>query len=446
MPAKRRARSRPQSGYPALVPLKGRQGELDTLVGLLVRDPKRRVALVGAGGTGKSLLANALGHRLRARYPGGIHWFRSGPWDARTLAQMLCVRFGVPLSGAQVFSRLRALFAERGPTFIVLDNHENDTAACRLFNELSDATVTWVLTARRCLLAGVYVFPVVAPQVTTGRTAFPRVHALAHVLRHSPLALDMADAIVGSRAASAGALRRWLLARGVGRVRVIMHEDDLPEVSLLVAWHWARLAPTERRTLAVLAHSEGDHMDADSVAALADLPLRAGHRAIERLVASRLVQTPLPGRYALHAVVRYAVAQRTRCSRRKLAKYYLDLLERQPDRLDLDQTHLYAAMDVAHDASLLDWMLRIERLLDRLANLGAADPNESLGERTSRLSRGLGHSPDRQAVRKRSGRGPRSWVANQTRPDVPRERVRLAGETPPLGSDDHLGRLGRHSG
>jgi hypothetical protein len=373
-PAKRVIGAAPPNGYPQLVPLKGRQAELNTLAALLVRDPNRRVALVGTGGSGKSLLANALGHRLRARYPGGIHWFRSGPWDTRTLAQMLCVRFRVPPSGAQVFSRLRAVLAERGPTFIVLDNHENDPAVCRLFNELSDATVTWLLTARRCLLAGVYVFPVVAPQVMTGRAAFPRVRALTHVLRHSPLALDMADAIVGSRAASADALRRWLLARGVGRVRVIAHEDDLPEVSLLVAWHWARLATAERRVLAVLAHSEGDHMDADSVAALAELPQRTGRRALERLAARQLVQTPLPGRYALHAVVRYAVAQRTRCSRSRHAKYYLDLLERQPHRLDLEQTHLYAAMDVAHDASLLDWMLRIERLLERLSTPGPAGP------------------------------------------------------------------------
>jgi hypothetical protein len=50
-----------------------------------------------------------------------------------------------------------------------------------------------------------------------------------------------------------------------------------------------------------------------------------------------------------------------------MAKYYLDLLERQPHRLDLEQTHLYAAMDFAHDESRLDWMLRIDRLLERLA-------------------------------------------------------------------------------
>ncbi len=354
-------------GYPPAARLKGRQRELNALATLIRRDPLRRIALVGAGGSGKSLLANVLGHRLRAHYEGGTHWFRSGPWDTVTLAQMMAVRFRIAPARKKLFQSLRAFLTDLGPTFIVLDNHENDGAVCRLFNELEDAPVTFVLTARRCLLAGVYVYPVTAPQATTGHAVFPRVHLLTHLLRHNPLALDIADAIVESGATDAHSLRTWLVAQGVQRVRVIDHEDDLPEVALLVAWHWPRLSRAERRTLAVLAHSEGDHLDADSAAALSGLSKPSGRQALERLVGWHLVQTPLPDRYALHAVVRYAVSKRTKGSRQRMAKYYLDLLERHPDRLDLEQTHLYAAMDFAHDESRLDWMLRIDRLLVRLA-------------------------------------------------------------------------------
>jgi hypothetical protein len=333
---------------------------------LIQRDPLRRIALVGAGGSGKSLLANALGHRLRAQYEGGTHWFRSGPWDTLTLAQMMAVRFRIAPARKKLLPSLRTFLADLGPTYIVLDNHENDGAVCRLFNVLEDVPVTFVLTARRCLLAGVYVYPVTAPQATTGHAVFPRVHLLTHLLRHNPLALDIADAIVESGATDAHSLRNWLVAEGVQRVRVIDHEDDLPEVALLVAWHWPRLSRAERRTLAVLAHSEGDHLDADSLAALSGLTKPSGRRALERLLGWHLVQTPLPDRYALHAVVRYAVSKRTKGSRHRMAKYYLDLLERHPHRLDLEQTHLYAAMDFAHDESRLDWMLRIDRLLERL--------------------------------------------------------------------------------
>ncbi|HEY0707573.1 MAG TPA: hypothetical protein VGG33_12300, partial [Polyangia bacterium] len=54
-----------------------------------------RLALVGGGGTGKSLLACALGHQIRSRYPGGAHWFRVGAWGSTTLFEMLGRRLGL---------------------------------------------------------------------------------------------------------------------------------------------------------------------------------------------------------------------------------------------------------------------------------------------------------------------------------------------------------------
>jgi len=43
------------------------------------------------------------------------------------------------------------------------------------------------------------------------------------------------------------------------------------------------------------------------------------------------------------------------------------LLERHPERLDLEQTHLFAAMNHAHTTSDLGLALRLERLLERLS-------------------------------------------------------------------------------
>ncbi len=186
---------------------------------------------------------------------------------------------------------------------------------------------------------------------------------------HNPLALDIADALVRKGGIGVAALHAWLIERGIERVRVIDHEDDLPEVGLLLEWAWPRLAPVEHRALAVLAHSGGDHIDAASLAILAkDTRRREGRTrkagdGLARLRAWHLIQEPLPGRYALHAVVRYAVLKRTQLEQRRTLAYYLDMLEQDPQRLDLEQTHLYAAMDYAHTQSKLDWMLRIERLL-----------------------------------------------------------------------------------
>ncbi len=320
------------------------------------------MALVGGGGSGKSVLAAALGHRVARRFGDRIHWFRVGVWDYQTLLEIFALRFGTTRDRETRVEALRAYFVAHGPRLIVLDNHEDDRAIARLLDALSDTPVTFLITARRCLLAGVLVYPVTPPNVTTGRAPFPRVSGLTKTLRWNPLALDIADAIVASGEASADALRTYLEAEGVGRVRVIDHEDDLPEVALLVKWAWARLPVTSRRVLGALAHMEGDHVDGASIAKLA----RTTTKALGPLLRFRLVQEPLRGRYTLHAVVRYAVTRFTTGDPDRVFEHYLELLERDPRRLSTEQTNLFAAMDHAHRKNDLEGMLRIERLLERL--------------------------------------------------------------------------------
>jgi hypothetical protein len=203
--------------------------------------------------------------------------------------------------------------------------------------------------------------------VTAGKVAFPRVAPLTGLLRHNPLALDIADAIVSSRGASVRTLRDWLLLKGVDRVRAVSHEDDLPEVTLFVDWAWPRLSREARRVLAVLAHVSGDHTGEDSLDALAGAGA-TGARALGQLLRWHLVQQPFRGRFALHAVVRFAVRQRTSFDERRIVRHYLALLERHPERFDLEQTHLFAAMDYAHSSSNLGQALRIERLLRTLGD------------------------------------------------------------------------------
>jgi hypothetical protein len=351
-------------------PFRGRASELRALAAACgARGTNTCVALVGSGGSGKSTLAAALGYHLRRHLPGGREWFRLGRWDHRTLLDMLAIRLQVPLGGfrdrAGRLRRLRRALAARGRTLIVLDNHENDRATAGLLNALAGTPVCWVITARRCLLSGVSVFPVVPPLVTAGRNPFPRVAALTSLLRWNPLALDITSALVETGAVTAGALHDWLARRGVARVSAIAHEDDLPEIRLLVRWAWPRVGAAGRRLLTVLAHLEGDHVDAAALQALS----RAGRRtgaALRLLARWHLVQQPLPGRWALHATIRRAIEGRTRFEQRHAVAYFVGLLERQPARLDLEQTHLFAAMDHAHTTSDLGLALRLDRLLERL--------------------------------------------------------------------------------
>jgi hypothetical protein len=347
--------------------MKGRSSELSTLARTVIATAPTRLALVGAGGSGKSMLAAALAHRVARHFPGGIHWFRVGAWDFRTLTEMLALRFGTPRERHALLPGLHTYLAGGGPRLLVLDNHEDDQAMARFLDALSTTSATFLITARRCLLAGVLIYPVTAPLITSGRSAFPRVAALTRVLRWNPLALDIADAIVGSGGATTAKLETFLDDHGIASVRVIDHEDDLPEVALLVTWAWTRLSEASRRMLNVLSHVEGDSVDLASLARLAKIRSSAAARtAIEALERWHLVQEPMAGRYTVHAVVRHAVRRKAKLSLDLVFDHYVSLLEAQPERLMMEQTHLFAAMDHAHRIGNLSAMLRIERLLQRL--------------------------------------------------------------------------------
>ncbi|HEY2366254.1 MAG TPA: hypothetical protein VGH87_07715, partial [Polyangiaceae bacterium] len=229
------------SPFPPRPVLRGRGVELATLERAILAARPSRVALVGPGGSGKSVLAAALGHRVARAFGGRIDWVRIGAWDFRTCVELLAMRFRVKTLG-----ELRALF-RKDERLVVLDNHEDDRATAKLLGAFARTKVSFLLTARRCLLGGVFVFPVTAPLVTSGRAAFPRVRELTARLRWNPLALDLADAIVATRASSVTALGRDLAAKGLGRVRALDHEDDVPEVALLVDWCWPRLPIESRR-------------------------------------------------------------------------------------------------------------------------------------------------------------------------------------------------------
>ena len=104
--------------------MKGRTAELSTLSRSITAHAPARLALVGSGGSGKSMLAAALGHRLRSFFEGRIEWFRVGAWDYATLTEMLALRFGTERgeSSTERAEHLRRFFARTGPRLVVLDN------------------------------------------------------------------------------------------------------------------------------------------------------------------------------------------------------------------------------------------------------------------------------------------------------------------------------------
>jgi hypothetical protein len=80
------------------------------------------------------------------------------------------------------------------------------------------------------------------------------------------------------------------------------------------------------------------------------------------------VQQPVQSRYTLHAVVRHAIARRTTPDADRFFSHYVALLEREPERLQLEQSHLFAAMEHASQQNDLNALLRIEALARRLSS------------------------------------------------------------------------------
>jgi len=65
-------------------------------------------------------------------------------------------------------------------------------------------------------------------------------------------------------------------------------------------------------------------------------------------------------------VVRYAVARRTKAAAERVFEHYVTLLERRPERLELEQSHLFAAMEHAYRKSDMNALLRVNALAERL--------------------------------------------------------------------------------
>ena len=155
--------------------MKGRDAELETLARTITAHARRASRSSVPGGSGKSMLAAALGHRLRSAFGGRVDWFRISR-----------VGFLHPERNARATFRHGARrqvacsdcgdSCRSGPQrLIVLDNHEDDRAPSPACSTRSQArTSTFVITARRCLLAGVLIFPVVCAARHVGRRARSR--------------------------------------------------------------------------------------------------------------------------------------------------------------------------------------------------------------------------------------------------------------------------------
>lgn len=354
----------PVAAFPPLPPsFRGRARELATLSALIRRDHPTALALVGGGGSGKSTLAAALGHRLMRHFKRRVAWIRIGGWDPTTVLEMIA--FGLGHSPGEHPERAVRRAIGSTPALLVLDNHESDAATAAVLSRLRGLPVSWILTARRCLLGGITVFPVVPPLIERREILFPRVAKLTPMLRWNAVALDLADGLVAAGRASLAELELALSKAGVDRVVPMAHEDDIPEVRVIVMAALARLGRAEKRLLATLASSRGDAIGTEALLAISRTGA-AGPEALRTLRSIRMIQEPLAGRYTLHATVRAALERTLKLDPSRVVTFYLRYFESEPQRVAEDPTQLFALMDWAQDAGDVAQILRVHALAEAL--------------------------------------------------------------------------------
>jgi predicted ATPase/DNA-binding SARP family transcriptional activator len=164
-----------------LVPLVGRQRELQEVVAALSRS--RLMSLTGPGGTGKTRLALAATAAARAQYADGVCWVELAPIaDPGIVAQAVAASLGVPENPGQEPAATIAEYVGDRRMLIVLDNCEHLAAAAADLADrlLGSCPGLSILTTSRELLGvdGEHSWPV-PPLALPAHGPLPPVPALA---------------------------------------------------------------------------------------------------------------------------------------------------------------------------------------------------------------------------------------------------------------------------
>lgn len=252
----------------------GRQAELAQLLARL-GEGARLISLVGAGGMGKTRLAQRFIALYGHGFAGGACFVELADcWSAEQLARAVALALGADPVGTDAQAQAGSLLARRGRALLVLDNVEQLGAEARApiqaWRARAPEAVLLVTSRRQLGLEGEEgVLPIGPLQEADaaalfrlrararGRplsdegTAHAEVLALARALDANPLALELAAARI-SILSPAG-----ILARLEQRLRLLSDVQGQPtrhaSLRMVIDWSWTLLQPWEQATLAQLS-------------------------------------------------------------------------------------------------------------------------------------------------------------------------------------------------
>ncbi|GIH60644.1 AfsR/SARP family transcriptional regulator [Microbispora siamensis] len=328
------------SGAPHFV---GRERELSRLEAWLNppdgSPPTPVVAICGPPGAGKSALALHAAHRAAARFPDGqvyVNLRGAMPGvrrlDTGELIGRLLRTFGTPGSEVppdvdEAASALRTILHGRR-VLLLLDDASSIAQVGPLLPMTSGSTV--LLTSRENLAPA-------APASHVDLGPMPRDEAVAMLVRRFrsggvgfsqkaverladlcdgfPLALHVAGARLASRSGWSADMLIERLEDESSRLDELRTGEVGVRSSIAVSYtalagSGQTLDREAARAFRLIGLLRVPDLSLEAVAALLDVPPRTAERVVERLFDARLVETPTPGRYTLHDLIRLYAQER----------------------------------------------------------------------------------------------------------------------------------------
>lgn len=296
----------------------------------------RLVSVLGAGGMGKTRLAQRFGWSSLGGFQGGV-WFcdLSAARTRDAIVRAVAEGLGVPLGKADPLLQVGDALAGRGECLVILDNFEQvlPHAEATLGHWLDRAAkARFIVTSREAIcMSGEQVLPLDSLATEDASELFRRRAAAARRAPHTddddeaaiarlvglldgmPLAIELAAARA-SLMSPTDLLKRMrerfalLVSKGTRRDRQATLRNTLD-------WSWELLRPSERSALAQLSVLEGS-FNLEAAEAVIDVTQSDGPISaldmLQSLVDKSLTRTRSDGRFDLLASVRDYAAEHLR--------------------------------------------------------------------------------------------------------------------------------------
>ncbi len=316
----------------------GRDAQVELLCGLLSAGPDAGrpgavviSAVAGMGGIGKTALAVHAAHRLRERFPDGQLFIslqgatsplRPAEVLARFLRDLGVPDALIPADEAERAARYRALLADRS-MLLVLDDAADAAQVRPLLPGTARCAV--IITSRSTLplLPGAVLLDLAVLPPGEARSLFGAIagrrraaaepEATERVLAHCaglPLAVRIAATRLAMRPGWSIAHLAARLAGARRRLTELTVSDLAVRASFAVSYDaLAAGPPYPARLFRLLGVADMPVLSQPAIAALADQPAGEVASALEILTDAHLLESPAPGRYRLHDLLRSYAAE-----------------------------------------------------------------------------------------------------------------------------------------